>query len=181
LIFHWVKMEGQKQGWVAYKFGIDQATVSRIVQRYERWQAHAKPREGGRLDPAERLRAQRWLTFERNELILASCLRIAGEMEGFTDVSRSTTSHPVRSPSRESLVRVENASVDRSGVAARFLRLAYRINMEQLKLAGLEELPPAEPLPEDEQAEEDRQAAADAAELAEAWRQAEERAQESLR
>src|SRR5437762_3221442 len=84
LIFQWVKMEGQKQGWVAAQFGIDQATVSRIVQRYERWQAHAQERDGGRLDRSERLRAQRWLTFERNELILASCLRIAGEMEGFT-------------------------------------------------------------------------------------------------
>ena len=60
LIFQWVKMEGQKQSWVAAQFGIDQATVSRIVQRYERWQAHAQERDGGRLDRSERLRAQRW-------------------------------------------------------------------------------------------------------------------------
>src|SRR5258708_6622855 len=98
LIFQWVKWEGQKQGWVAAQFGIDQATVSRIVQRYERWQAHAQERDGGRLDRSERLRAQRWLTFERNELILASCLRIAGEMEGFTDqCQKKTTSYPLQS------------------------------------------------------------------------------------
>ena len=83
-------MEGKSQGWVAGLLGISQSTVSRILQRYERWQAHAKEREGGRLDPAERLRAQRWLTFERNELILSSCLRIATEMEGCIDTSKST-------------------------------------------------------------------------------------------
>ena len=55
-------LEGQTQSWVAAQFGINQATVSRIVQRYERWQAHAQEREGGRLDRSERLRAQRWLT-----------------------------------------------------------------------------------------------------------------------
>src|SRR5438105_4066654 len=101
LIFQWVKMEGQTQSWVAAQFGINQATVSRIVQRYERWQAHAQEREGGRLDRSERLRAQRWLTFERNERILASCLRIAGEMEGFTDISKSTIRRPLNQPTQE--------------------------------------------------------------------------------
>ena len=81
LIFQWVKTEGKTQSTVAQMFGINQSTVSRIVQRYERWQSHMKDRENGRLDPRERYRAQRWLTYERNELILASCLRIAGEME----------------------------------------------------------------------------------------------------
>src|SRR5438067_2000381 len=60
LIFQWVKMEGKSQSWVASSFDINQSTVSRIIQRYERWQAHAKERENGRLDHAERLRAQRW-------------------------------------------------------------------------------------------------------------------------
>src|SRR5207249_9742523 len=166
LIFHWVKMEGQKQGWVAYKFGIDQATVSRIVQRYERWQAHAQERDGGRLDRSERLRAQRWLTFERNELILASCLRIAGEMEGFIELSKSTIHRPASNPSNETEIRTESTMIDRSGVAARFLRLAYRINMDQLKLAALVEPPAAEPLTDEELADEARQAAADAAEIA---------------
>jgi Helix-turn-helix domain len=166
LIFQWVKMEGKTQRWVADAFGIDQSTVSRIVQRYERWQAHAKQREGGRLDPAERLRAQRWLTSERNELILASCLRIASEMEGFTDVSRSTVLHPANHPSKELEIRTEHARVDRTGIASRFLRLAFKINMEQLKLAELDPPPLAPPLADDELAEEDRQAAADAAELA---------------
>ena len=56
LIFEWVKMQGKTQSEVAGMFGIDQSTVSRIIQRYERWQAHAKARENGRLDPQERLR-----------------------------------------------------------------------------------------------------------------------------
>ena len=46
----------------------------------ERWLAHQQPREDGRLAYEERLRAQRWLTYERNEAILGSCLRIAEEM-----------------------------------------------------------------------------------------------------
>src|SRR5262245_36394582 len=81
LIYEWVKMQGKTQDEVARLFNINQSTVSRIIHRYERWQAHAKAREDGRLDRTERLRAQRWLTYERNELILASCLRIAHEME----------------------------------------------------------------------------------------------------
>jgi len=49
LIFEWVKMQGKTQREVAGMFGIDQSTVSRVIQRYERWQAHAKEREGGRI------------------------------------------------------------------------------------------------------------------------------------
>src|SRR5438034_11483507 len=135
LIFQWVKLEGKSQGLVASMLNISQPTVSRVIQRYERWQAHAKVREDGRLDPAERLRAQRWLTFERNELILASCLRIAKEMEGFTELSKSTISRPIARPSQQSEIRTEGRTIDRHGVASRFLRLAHRINMEQLKLA----------------------------------------------
>src|SRR5438094_8649214 len=123
-IFEWVKMQGKTQSEVAHMFGIDQSTVCRIVQRYERWQAHAKDRENGRLDAQERLRAQRWLTYERNELILASCLRIAQEMEGFTEVSKSTVRRPVAHPSQQSEIRTEGRMIDRHGVAARFLRLA---------------------------------------------------------
>ena len=184
LIFEWVKMQGKTQREVAGMFGIDQSTVSRIIQRVERWQAHAKARENGRLDPQERLRAQRWLTYERNELILASCLRIAQEMEGFADVSKSTIHRPTSSPSKETEIRTEHARVDRSGVAARFLRLAYRINMDQLKLAALfarEGEAPAEPLSDEELAEEARLAAADAAELAAARRRADDQAGEWAR
>jgi transposase len=170
LIFQWVKMEGKTQTWVADAFGIDQSTVSRILQRYERWQAHAKERENGRLDHSERLRAQRWLTFERNELILASCLRIAGEMEGFTDVSKSTVLHPAGNFNKEHEVRTQHARIDRSGVAARFLRLAFRINMEQLKLAEHDPPPLPTPLSDEELAAEELQAAADQEELAAARR-----------
>jgi hypothetical protein len=169
LIFQWVKMEGKTQDWVATQLGVSQPTVSRVVQRYERWQAHAREREGGRLDHRERLRAQRWLTFERNELLLSSCLRIAQEMEGFTDVSKSTIRRGA-SLTQEREVSTQHATIDRSGVAARFLRLAFRINMEQLKLAELDPPPPAEPLSEEEIAEQDRADAVAAEELAAAWR-----------
>src|SRR5206468_3357610 len=147
-------------------FGINQSTVARIIQRVERWQAHAKARENGRLDRSERLRAQRWLTYERNELILASCLRIAKEMEGFTELSKSVISRPAHDPTEKRQIRTEGRTIDRHGVAARFLRLAWRINMEQLKLAELVDPPAAEPLTDEELAEEIHQAALDAAELA---------------
>src|SRR6266404_2233107 len=174
LIFQWVKMEGKSQQQVASMFGINQSTISRIVQRYERWQAHLKERENGRLDRAERLRAQRWLTYERNELMLTSCLRIAQEMEGFTELSTSVTQYPTGQLCEGRKMRNEERVVDRHGVAARFLRLAYRINMEQLKLAELVEPPAAEPLTDEELAEEARQAAADAAELAAARQRVQE-------
>src|SRR6266850_671844 len=131
LIFQWVKMEGKSQGEVASMLNISQPTVSRVIQRYERWQAHAKEREGGRLDPTERLRAQRWLTYERNELILASCLRIAGELEGSIDTSRSTIRRAASDPTQDIEVRTHHACIDRTGMVSRFLRLAHRINMEQ--------------------------------------------------
>jgi hypothetical protein len=190
LIFQWVKMEGKSQQTVASMFGIHQSTISRIIQRYERWQAHLKERENGRLDPAERLQAQRWLTYERNELMLASCLRIAGEMEGFTELSKSVTHYPTGQLSDGHKIRTEERVTDRHGVAARFLRLAYRINMDQLKLtdqiaresidqereaiaAGRHE-PRAEPLPlsSEELAQELREAAEDAAEIAAARQRA---------
>jgi hypothetical protein len=164
LIFQWVKLKGHSQDWVATQLGLSQSTVSRVVQRYERWQAHAKEREGGRLDHAERLRAQRWLTFERNEALLASCLRIANEMEGFTDVSKSTIRRG-HSLTDEREVCTQHSTIDRSGIAARFLRLAFRINMEQLKLCELDPPPPAEPLSDDELAAELLDAAAAAAEI----------------
>ncbi len=166
LIYEWVKMQGKTQLEVASMLNISQSTVSRIVQRYERWQAHAKEREGGRLDHAERLRAQRWLTFERNELILSSCLRIAHDLEGSIDTSKSTTLHHASQPSKEIEVRTHHACIDRTGMVARFLRLAFRINMEQLKLSQLDPLPPAPPLTPQELDDDDLQATADAAELA---------------
>src|SRR6478609_12225693 len=150
LIFKWIKLEGKSQSFVASSFGISQPTVSRIIQRYERWQAHAADREDGRLDHTERLRAQRWLTYERNELFLASCARMAKEMEGFTEVSKETVSRSTLRPDNPEKFRTETASVDRSGVAARFIRLAFRINMEQLKLVSLDPPPPALPLTADE-------------------------------
>ena len=149
LVYQWVKFDGHKQSWVAQQLNINQTTVSRIVQRYERWQAHAQPGADGRLDPAEQLRAQRWLTYQRNEIILASALRIAAEMEGFVDVSKSTIHRPLTT-AQESDIRTVHATIDRTGVAARFLRLAFRINMEQLKLVEKEPLAPLPPLTADD-------------------------------
>src|SRR5438093_4270882 len=114
LIYEWVKMQGKTQSEVARMFGINQSTVSRIIHRFERWQAHAKPRENGRLDCSERLRAQRWLTYERNELILASCLRIAKEMERFIELSKSTIHRPPSNPCNETEIRTESTMTDRT-------------------------------------------------------------------
>jgi transposase len=146
LIYQWVKFDGKTQLAAAADFDISQSTVSRIIERYERWQAHAADREGGRLDPAERRRAQRWLTYERNERILASALRIADRMEGVTELHKSVRTRPLSEWHKEGTeIRSEEHSVDRHGVAARFLRLAFRINVEQLKL--VEQDPPAMPQP----------------------------------
>ena len=125
-IYTLVKFEGHTQGEVASMQRISQATVSRIIDRYERWQAHADPREGGRLDPAERLRAQRWLTYERNELILGSALRIAKAVEGTAELWKTVRTEPGDPYRRDrASVRDETTMIDRTGVAARFLRLAF--------------------------------------------------------
>ena len=181
LIFRWVKLDGESQSWVADQFGISQSTVSRIVQRYERWQAHAEEREGGRLDHTERLRYQRWLTSERNEQIIASCLRIAQKLEGFIDSSRSTTLHAQRYPADQTKVRTEHFTIDRTASVCRFLRLAHRINMDQLKLAQLAPPPPPNPLSVGELADEQREIAAIQDDFAAAQRRsAEQLAQEQV-
>jgi hypothetical protein len=146
LIFHWVKFEGHTQAWVAMQLDIDQSTVSRIVDRYQRWIARGGPAYHGSPTHDERLRAQRWLTYERNEWILASALRIAGEMEHATEASRSVIARPMSNPSKESEIRTESKTIDRSAVACRYLRLAHHINMVQKKLIEEEPLPTLEPL-----------------------------------
>ena len=169
-IYQWFKMDGHTQDWVAYQFGISQGTVSRIVDRYERWQAHAQERENGSLDHTERLRAQRWLTFQRNEKIVASCLRLAEALEGFVDTSCTTTQHPGRYPSEDTVVRTQHFAIDRTASVSRFLRLAFRVNMEQLKLATLAPPPPARPLSPEEYAAEE----AEVAIITQEYREAEE-------
>jgi transposase len=176
LIYQWVKFDGMTQVHAAADFGISQSTVSRIIDRYERWQAHADDREGGRLDPAERLRAQRWLTYERNERILASALRIADRMEGVTESWKTVRTKPQSQWHKEGTeIRSEEQSVDRHGVAARFLRLAFRVNMEQLKLVEQQAPPRPEPLSAAELAAEDQRDAAVTEDLAAAERRAEKR------
>ena len=81
LIFRWVKLEGMTQSWVSDQFGLHQTTVSRIIERYERWVARGGPGRDGELKHEERVRYQRWMTYQRNELILASALRLADEMQ----------------------------------------------------------------------------------------------------
>lgn len=149
-IYAMVKFHGESQSAVAALVGIHQGTVSRAIQRYERWQARSQPQDDGRLDHAERLRAQRWLTFERNELIVSSCLRIAREMEGVVDVSQSTTQRSTLDPANHRDIRTIHSTRDRHGLVCRFLRLAQRTNMEQLKLAEQAELPPLPPLTAEE-------------------------------
>ena len=58
-----------------------------------------------------------------------------------------------------------DVQLDSCGVASRFLRLAFRINMEQLKLTKEEELPELPPLSAEELEEEELAAAAASEEL----------------
>jgi hypothetical protein len=150
LIFQWVKFDGHTQGWVAQQLELNQSTVSRIVERHERWIARGGPGRQGGLTYDERLRYQRWLTYERNEWVIGASFRIAAEMERGLDTSKSTTTTNASRPSKETQVRTEYKVLDRSGMAARFLRLAHRVTMEQLALVQQEALPELEPLMIDE-------------------------------
>jgi hypothetical protein len=146
LVFRWVKFEGKTQSWVAEQLEINQSTVSRMVEKYERWIARGGPTRQGGLSYDERLRAARWLAIERNEWILNSALRMAAELEKPVDATRSTVSRSAASPSQETEIRTQHVTVDRSGAVARYLRLAHRVNMENLKLVGEEPLTELEPL-----------------------------------
>jgi hypothetical protein len=118
----------------------------------------------------------RQLTYERNERILGSCLRMAGDMEFAKDAWKSVTSRPLSRPSAETEIRTESSMLDRSGMAARFLRLAFKINMEQLKLTEREPLEPLPPLTEEENAAYEAESAALWTEPDEAQRQRNENA-----
>src|SRR5688500_5145890 len=150
-IYRLVKFDGLTQQEAASRRQLSQATVSRIIDRYERWQAHADPREGGRLDPAERLRAQRWLTYERNELILTSALRLARETQGLQTVwSIANTRAASPYHAHHDKQREETRAIDRAGLAARYLRLAFKVNMEQLALVEKDPPPMPQPLTAEE-------------------------------
>jgi hypothetical protein len=151
LVYQWVKFDGTRQVEVALRLGIDQSTVSRIVQRYEKWQAHATPATDGRLSHEERRRAQRWLTYERNERIVASSLRLADELARSVDSSRTVITRSDSSDDRQ--VRTELSVLDRTAMAARFLRLAQKVSMDNHRLTEMEPLPELAPLAEEEVAE----------------------------
>lgn len=142
-IYRRVKFEGEKQTAVAGMLNINQSTVSRAICRYERWIAAGGQEQEAGLPHAERLRAQRWLTFERNEWILSAALRIAAEMERQLDTSRSLVTSSGMTPGTTKQIRTEHKVIDRSGIAARFLRLAWRINMDQLRLMTNDQVPMA--------------------------------------
>ena len=141
VIYKWAKFDGEKQGEIASRLGISQPSVSRAIRRYERWIAAGGQVREGELGHGERLRAQRWLTYERNEWIMAAALRIAAAMEREVDTSRSTVTSPGMADAPKE-VRTQHMVIDRSGIASRFLRLAWRINMDQLRLAEEEPLEP---------------------------------------
>jgi hypothetical protein len=141
LIYRRVKFEGEKQAEVAKMLAINQSTVSRAISRYERWIAAGGQEQETGLPHGERLRAQRWLTFERNEWILSAALRIAAEMERQLDTSKSLVTSSGMTPDTTKEIRTEHKVIDRSGIAARFLRLAWRINMDQLKLMTNDQAP----------------------------------------
>lgn len=146
LVFRWVKFEGKAQGWVAEQLGLHQSTVSRMVEKYERWIARGGPGRQGGLTHDERVRAQRWLTYERNEWIIATAMRMAAELELPMDTTKSTISHPAAKPSQESEIRTQHLTIDSRGSVARYLRIVHRVSMDNLKLVELEPLPDLEPL-----------------------------------
>ncbi len=150
MIYKWVKFDGHKQSWVADQLELNQSTVSRILDRYERWIAHGGPAQQGALNRDERLRAQVWLTYERNESIIASCMRLAGEMERMSDTTRSTTKHYCSEPSREIEVKTENSIRDNTAKAHRYLSLAHRVGKHQIELLEKHDLPALEPFTLDE-------------------------------
>ena len=77
-------------------------------------------------------------------------------MEGVTELHKSVRTKPQSEWYKEGTeIRSEERGVDRHGVAARFLRLAFRINMEQLKLVEQDPPPMPEPLTAAELAEEE--------------------------
>ena len=172
-IFQWVKFEGLSQSEVAYQFRINQSTVSRIVKRYERWIARGGDEQEGAPSYEERLRSQRWLTYERNEWILCSALRIAAQMEREYQTTKSKTAGDSFIHQRE--VSYEHKTIDRTGIAARFLRLAYRINMDQLRLVEAGPLPALEPFSLEEAGQ---ASVADRAEMQAAEEKAEREAEE---
>jgi len=146
IIYKWVKFDGHKQSWVADQLGMNQSTVSRIIDRYERWIAHGGPAQQGALNRDERLRAQVALTFERNEWIIASCMRLAAEMERLSDISKSNIKHYCSDPTHEIEVNTEHKVRDNTAKADRYLRLAHRVGADQLKLIEKYDLPALEPL-----------------------------------
>jgi hypothetical protein len=100
-------------------------------------------------------------------------------MEGFTELTKSVVNRPVSQFTKESEIRSESATIDRHGIAARFLRLAFRINMEQLKLVSQDAPPLPTPLSAEELDEQAANAEAICAEFAAVERaRAEEAARE---
>ena len=177
-IYRYVKVDCKSQSFVADLFGISQPTISRIVERYEKWQAHADARASGLLDHAERVRAQRALTYLRNEKVITTCLRLAGEVEGIQEVNDSIHQAPDGGLAGMREIRCVNRMLDRTGMASRFLRLAQRTGKEQLELVELEPAIMPAPLTAEEEAEQETQAAADRAELQAARNRVEEKERE---
>ena len=123
-----------------------------------------KDRENGRLDPYERtapsagyLRTQR-----ADPGQLPPHRRRNGGIYGALQEHESSDRPSQPTGAR---VRTEELVIDRHGTASRFLRLAFRINMEQLKLVDAPTTA-ARAAIRRKLAEELRQAAADAAEIA---------------
>jgi transposase len=146
LVYEWVTLQGKTQSEVAHMLKLSQPTVSRIVQRYRRWLGHAGPGVDGSLASDERRAVQRRLTYERNEWLLAGAMRLARDLEGFTDATQSTVRTRKDQPAAKDDVTTVYKSIDRSGEVCRFLRLAFRINMEQLRLVEQDSAEPLKPL-----------------------------------
>jgi len=141
-IYHWIKFDGQSQLDVAQRFKIHQSTVSRIVERYEHWLAHGGPEQEGALTHEERRRVQRRLTYERNEWVIATAMRLTNQMQELHETTARSFAGPNAHTTPDREVSTKTSTVDRTGIAARFLRLVHRVNMDQHRLQAEDDLPP---------------------------------------
>jgi hypothetical protein len=151
LVYRWVKSDGQSQSEVAARLKINQSTVSRIVERFELWIAHGGPEQEGALNHEERRRAPRRLTYERNEWVIATAMRLTNQLQLFHEETSRSFAGPNALPDPERQVKTQVRTVDRTALAARYLSLVHQVNMDQHRLCSQDdELPPLMPLTEDD-------------------------------
>jgi ParB-like chromosome segregation protein Spo0J len=142
LAYRWHKHQGLTQEEVGGRLGVHQTTISRMVRRVESWEARLRQTPEGRL---ELQHARRWSTMDQNDEVIRMCFRQVDELQYGKDYSTSRLHKPAGDPCAPMDVVTENGVRDYSGVIVRFLALAFRVNMQQLRIS---EMKPLADLPE---------------------------------